>query len=221
MKHRLSILGIVLFWSFLAAPLLRAQDGLAGALSAVGSASHSASEAGAPLVAADFDNDQKSDAAILREAGLLNGERAFRIELHLTADKNDAITFSSVESGLSISALDVDRDGVPDIVIEKAFTHERVEVYLNDGHGTFHRARIEDYPSSNPSAPYWRAQSNQNLPIFCLPASRTLEIGSLQRISMLDRSSSRQLSFWPEALLLQSGPRAPSTPRAPPSLLSF
>src|SRR5262249_16438114 len=134
------------------------------------------------LAAADFDSDKKPDGALLLEAGLLNGERAFRIEIHLTAGSDSAITFSSQEARLAISALDLKRDGAPDIVIEKAFTHERLQVYLNDGHGSFIKARTEDYPASDPALPAWRTRLSHLPPVFGLPVSRTFEPGAIHRI---------------------------------------
>jgi len=220
MKQRLSIVVILLFSSLLA-PGLRAQDGLAGALSGLKGVSYSASELRAPYAAADFDDDQKPDGALLLEAGLLNGQRAFRIELHLTTDSNNAIAFSSAESELSIRAADVDRDGATDIVVEKAFSHERLQVYLNDGHGAFRPARSEDFPSSNTAAPSWHFQQHLSFPVWGLPPSRSLETVNLHLSSMLDQDSSERSSFWPEVLVLVSGARAPSSARAPPSFLSL
>lgn len=218
MNLRDSIVGILLFLAFLTAPALKAQDGLRGAFK-VGSPTASPPTGRSPLIAAaDFDNDQKPDGALLLQAGFLNGERAFRIEIHVTAGTNNALTFSSNEPGLAISALDVNRDGAPDIVVEKGFTHERLQVYLNDGHGTFHKARKEDYPASDPTAPAWRTRLSQLPPIFGLPVSRTFELALTQRISTVQRNRSALFKFWCEGLLIQSAARAPSSPRAPPSL---
>jgi hypothetical protein len=178
-------------------------------------------ELSSQIAAADFDNDQNPDGAILLETGILNGTRAFRIEFHLTASKNMGITFCSAESGLAISAVDVNQDGAPDIVIENAFTHRRLQVFLNDGHGAFRKARAEDYPSPDPSAPNWRVQATQVWPVACLPVSRSFEMRSLQRVSILARNASNRFSFWPEVLLTRSAARAPTSSRAPPSLLSL
>ena len=95
MNLRHSNVGIALLLAFLCTPVLKAQDGLRGALSRVAQTAHAVAELSTQIAAADFDNDQKPDGAILVETGLLNGERAFRIELHVTGSNNDAITFSS------------------------------------------------------------------------------------------------------------------------------
>jgi len=218
MKLRDSIGGILLFFALLAVPALKAQDGLQGTFSAVSPTARAFSGRSPQVAAADFDNDQKPDGVLLLEAGFLNGERAFRIELHVTAGTNNAITFSSSDPGLAISALDVNWDGEPDIVIEKAFTHERVQVFLNDGHGSFHRARTEDYPASDPMVPASRTRLNQLPPVFGLPVSRTFELGAIHRPSKVQRNHSAAFQFWCEGLLIHSAARAPSSPRAPPKL---
>ena len=217
MNLRNSIIGILLFFAIFSVPEVRAQDGLRGGLS-IGVKSASFANRSTQITAADFDNDQKPDAALLQEAGFLNGERTFRIEIHVTAGTNNAITFSSDEPSLAIAALDVNRDGAPDIVIEKAFTHERLKVYLNDGHGSFHKVRTEDYPSSDPMSPAWRVRLNQLPPIFGLPVSRGLEIGGCRETSVFLRNLSSRLRIWCEGLVIQSAARAPSPSRAPPSI---
>ena len=220
LKFRHSIVGTVLFSLVPCTSILRAQDGLPGALSRVERTSYAVSQLSSPIAAADIDNDQKPDGAILLETGFLNGTPAFRIDLHLT-NNNNTISFSSAESALAISALDVNRDGAPDIVIERAFTGQRQAVYLNDGHGAFHRARTEDYPSPSPAAPDWRAQQIQDPTAFCLPVSRGLELERLQRIATVRQDSSGRLRSWLEVLLARSKPRAPTSSRAPPSHFSL
>src|SRR5579864_3166165 len=105
-----------LYWSALAVILLltsngRAQDGIRGALSRFELPSrliqHTFSQ---QIAAADFDKDQLLDGAVLLNAGQTNGQNSFRIEIHLTAGVNTAFTFSSAESAISISALDVNAD---------------------------------------------------------------------------------------------------------------
>jgi hypothetical protein len=221
MKPRYSIIGTLLSLLVLCLPVLRAQDGLQGALSRRVETLVGALGYAQELAVADFDNDEKPDGAVLSRAGVLNGQKLFRIDLHLSAGKNVAITFPSAELGLAISALDVNRDGVPDIVVEKAFTGQRVLVYLNDGHGTFHKASSEDYPLPDPFAPQWGHEQARYLPGVCLPSTRGFELAGPQLISIIRPSGLRSLRFWPEALLAQSGPRSPSAPRAPPFLLSL
>jgi hypothetical protein len=220
MHRRTSLIGIALSLLVLFVPAVWAQDGLRGALSRSAERARVGFALGTEVAAADFDNDQKPDGAVLLEAGLMNRERAFRIELHMTAGQNATITFSSAETGLTISALDVNRDGAPDILVEKAITHQRLRVYLNNGHGVFERASKEAFPTPDDSEPLWRARlSAQNLPPVFLPVTRGFELHRAQAAIVPRGEDAGRTSFWPDALLAQNGARAPSAARAPPSLL--
>ncbi len=221
MKNRRSIYGIVLFLACMCLPLLKAQDGLRGAMSRGAKTTQSVTDFSAHIAAADFDEDHDPDGAILLETGRLNGKRSFRIEVHVTKAANSAITFLSTESGLAISALDVNHDGAPDIVIEKEFTHQRLQVYLNDGHGAFRIAHAEDYPAPDPSAPNWRPESKGYPSPLCLLMSRSSETGSIKHVSVVARVASTRIGVWPEAIFAQSAARAPSSSRAPPAFFSL
>ncbi len=222
MHRRSSFIGIVLSVLVLFVPAVRAQDGIRGALSRSTDRAQVGLAFGQDIAAADFDNDQKPDGAVLLEAGLMNREKAFRIELHMTAGQNTTINFFSGEMRLAISALDVNRDGATDIIVEKALTHQRLQVYLNDGHGAFHRARSEAFPAPNDSAPLWCSwMSIQNLPTLFLPVTRGFELARAQAAVVLRGEDANRTSFWPDVLLAQSGAPAPSAARAPPSLLSL
>lgn len=217
MRFRNPIAVVALLIAMSVAPVAaRAQDGVGGAFSRGLRAGRSQPQ----IATADFDQDQKPDGAILVEGGPLNGLRTFHIELHVSGSDNGEIVFSSRESGLAISARDVNEDGAPDIVVERAFSGQKVQVYLNDGHGTFHAARAEDYPSPDPSAPSWRTRAMQDLPAICLPVSRGFETECLQQISILSRDASGRRKIRLEGFLVQSAARAPAPSRGPPSLLS-
>ena len=212
-----SLLALVALWT----PILKAQDGLPGLVSRSAHVGRSIPGFGLQIAAADFDSDQKADGAVLLETGRLNGKRSFRIELHLTADQNKVITFSSAQGGLAISALDVNHDGAPDIVVESILTHQCLRVYINDGHGTFHRARVEDYPSSDPAPTSWKSRLTENLPAFCFPSTREFETALLQQVRMLDQAARGRLQIRRESFLAQSGVRDSGRSRAPPTFLSL
>lgn len=204
-------------------PIGRAQDGLRGALSRFGSEGRLLEKAfGQQIVAADFDEDQQPDCAVLLDAGQFNGQRSFRIEMHLTAGENTGFSFSSTESAISISALDVNADGAPDIVVEQTFTHKRLQVWLNDGHGSFRKANSEDYPSQIES----RLQLGARIPgqygaVLWLPGRFGSEVAHRRStpFSVLDSLGVRNRYF--EVLLAYSATRAPNPPRGPPSSLSL
>jgi len=221
MRLRQQKASILLFLLTVCAPALVAQDGLRGALSRISSAMRSVTGFAPQIAAADFDNDQKPDGAILIDNGMLNGKRSFRIELHVTAAQNKTLTFSTAETGLGISALDVNQDGAPDIIVENVLTHERLRVYVNDRHGAFRDAPIEDYPPPDPSSPYWRALLTEGLPTFCPPGTRGFETAGPHRMRRPHADAGWRLNVGREAVLVQSAARAAGASRAPPTLLSL
>ena len=132
-----------------AAPVMRAQDGLEGALSHAHLAqplqSSLAGLVEQRVAAADFDNDSRLDGAVLLNSGQARGRARFRVELHLSTSNNTELTFESNESFLSIVARDINGDGTADVIIEQAITHQRLYVWLGDGRGGFRKGRVEDF----------------------------------------------------------------------------
>src|SRR5262245_38980907 len=128
-------------WLVLAAPCLFAQDGLECGLRQA----RFATVFGPKLAIADFDNDQKADGALLIDQAR---SRSVRIELHLSDRTTTEFVFESNETH-TVTALDVDADGDMDVVVERAFSLERVHVWLNDGGGKFTSGSIADYPRAS------------------------------------------------------------------------
>jgi hypothetical protein len=217
MKLRHSIFGIVVSLLFLFTPSLEAQDGLLGALSREMALPHGVTGFEQRVAAADFDNDQRPDGALLLPTGFSNGKRSFRIELHFTAGDDSVISFASAERSLSISTLDVNRDGAPDIVVEKASTRERLQVYLNDGQGAFHRAPLEDFDTPDPLAPRWQAHAELDSNSVYLTFTRSSETAGPQRAVSADLSDTGDSHLRPAALRVQSNARSRAASRAPPS----
>lgn len=223
MRLRSPIFPIFLISLFLVAPVLWAQDGLEGAVSKVGhgpgllpnSFEHR-------FVAADFDNDQKPDGAVLLDAGNLNGQKLFRIELHVTAGENNELTFESNETALTLSALDVNQDGAPDIIVEQAFTHKRLQVWLNDGHGLFRKVRSEDFPSAPASSRQWGSPLHWQVDLsLTLPS----KLGSdhevlIQQVLRFDSSSSNWRDR-ADARFARLHSIHTRSPRGPPAYLSL
>lgn len=222
MQVRSSFLRIILVLLALVSRAVWAQDGLPGAASK--SAYHPGlrSSFTSRLVAADFDNDHKPDGALLLDAGVIDGQRMFRIELHVSASENRSLLFASNEAWLAISALDVNLDGIPDLVVEQAFTHKRLEVWLNDGHGRFRRARAEDFQAL-PDAPfYWQAPFTLQASVVAGLPSRLQTDQAFLLLEILRFGSSS--SHWknrPNTVLPSACVFSWHSPRAPPSLLSL
>src|ERR1019366_1617741 len=224
MKARSPILRFVLVVLALTAPSLWAQDGLGGALSRLGATTDLLHEPFEQrLAAADFDNDQKPDGAVLLDTGHFQGQKTFRIELHVTARNNSELSFESNEPALAITSSDINHDGAPDIVVEQTFTHKRLHVWLNDGHGSFHKARIEDFPSTDGESPFqFKAPSlAQDLPTLCLPSKLGSEPAIVRAAAPSFGSSTSGQHIRPIASTRQTRADEPNPSRGPPSLLSL
>lgn len=218
MKLRLPLPTAVLLLLAFVSPSLMAQDGWQGAVARVGSASSLLKPyLGPTLVPADFDNDRKPDGALLLDAGIIGGQKMYRVQLHLSAGEDSELLFAASDPALSISAQDVNRDGTPDLVVEQALTHKRVRVWLNDGHGTFRQARVEDFPAA-PDAPlHWRAPNPaQSYLIIGLPSRfETHHAAQLLEILRFDSSSSHW-RVWREEPSRNEFLSSSDSPRAPP-----
>jgi hypothetical protein len=205
----------------LTSPFVRAQDGLGRALSEAGKTRNLLSSSlGQKFVAADFDNDRRPDGAILLEGGQLAGRQVFRIRLFIASDSVRELTFESNETALTISALDVNQDGTPDLVVEQAFTHKRLQVWLNDGHGRFHPARVEDFPPFREAPWHLKCPASDACSLVLALPSRTENDHAALILQILRFSSSS--SNWRTHTgnrQTQSGSLAFHSPRSPPPFL--
>lgn len=125
------------------APLLSAQDGLKGALSQT----NLGTQLGQTLAIADLDGDHQADGAILMRSERVGAYSRIKIELHFTGRPNTELNFESGGQALTIRAWDIDHDGDNDLVVEDAFTHKPVRVWINEGNGDFHEGNVQDYAS--------------------------------------------------------------------------
>src|ERR1700722_19991368 len=124
---------------------LHAQSGLSDALERVNSSRNLPDQLFASsVVTADFNNDSHPDGAIL-----MRSKSESRIEVHFRFQATSQITFASNLPALAISALDVNHDGSPDLVVEDPFSNHRLFVWLNDGYGAFRAARVDDFPAAS------------------------------------------------------------------------
>src|SRR5262249_27533566 len=133
------------------------------------------------LAVADFDNDHKLDGAVLVDSGQLHGRKTFRIRLYLSGSGNSELIFESAETALAIRTLDVNEDGATDVVIERPLSHQRLYVWLNDGHGDFRGGPIEDSRHrANPTGDQFdEPASQQDCAPGCLSPHRGTETGRL------------------------------------------
>jgi FG-GAP-like repeat len=226
MKARSLALKIVVAALALTTPCLWAQDGLEGALARVNLTApvNLATPFSQTLAAADFDGDNKPDGAILLDHDWLRPQSRLRtIELHFTGRGNTTLIFESSETTLAISALDVNGDGATDIVVEQQFTHKRLQVWLNDGRGSFRKVRSEDFPSADAGNCERLEPPSQRVddPTPCLPPQRGSEIAILTACPLPYRSHSGREQASPIGSPIVSRAVAPNSPRAPPLLQSL
>ena len=224
MKLRRFILMFVAVWIAAMAPRLHAQDGLRGAWARLGASTNLLQTLFEQrLVAADFDNDQRPDGAVLVNAGRTDGQKTFRIEFHVTARENSEFTFGSDESELTISVLDVNSDGAPDIVLRQAVTQKVLEVWMNDGRGSFRMARAEELGLVSNQGPCQLSTSLQieDCPVFSLNSRTSVESAGLRagEISLAFPASS--MGAWPQWVGLDSATAASIPVRGPPRSLSL
>lgn len=105
-------------------------------------------------------------------------------------------------------------------MIEKAFTHERVQVYLNNGRGEFRRT-TEKFLAPDGSVPQWGATGAQeSLSLDSLPPTRGFELPAARAANFRGPQDASHRTFWRGAVLVRCGARAPSPSRAPPSFPS-
>ena len=219
MRLRSTILCISFIALAVVASSAKAQDGLDGALSEARDVrSLLPNSVELKLAAADFDNDQRPDGAVLQDGGPFEGRGFFHIRLHFTAGKDRDLTFQSTETSLTISALDVNQDGIPDLVVEQIYTHKRLQIWLNDGHGEFHQARVQDFQFSSEAPCKWTASILQaNWPVLGLPSrSENDQAASLLQILRFNSSSSHWRAC-PDHLQDVTDSSAFYSPRAPPA----
>jgi hypothetical protein len=194
-------------------PLLWGQDGLSGAVPQT----RLTSPLERSLAAADLDNDKKPDGAVLLNSGWLHSG-SFKIQLHLTDRPNAELTFESTHTALSLRAADINNDGDVDLVVEEAVGHKPLYVWINQGHGEFHKGRVEDYPSLAPTTD----QQVQSPPdprdslALCMPSQRGFEITFLTTPLLSRPPSTDRSQALSAASSFASRPHAPNSSRAPP-----
>ena len=88
---------------------------------------------------ADFNADGRPDVAVANRLGR-RGSARYRIDVRLSGDDSQLITFLSTTGDVRIRAIDVDHDHDLDLVATPLVGQHIVGVWLNDGSGHFIRA---------------------------------------------------------------------------------
>jgi hypothetical protein len=139
----------------LSAPSLFAQHWSVGAPSARADwgCNFSTERFGQRFIVADFNNDQKPDSITLVSLGQHGGQNVIGVRVCDYGRTASLLTFESNEPSIIVTAIDVNQDGSPDIVVEQRYTQKRIQVWLNDGHGGFHKAHLADFAIPDTRAP--------------------------------------------------------------------
>ena len=156
MKGTLLSVGLVLLALACGVPVLRAQDGLNGAVAGADALEPSvcltfSSLLKRPLAAADFDGDNQPDGALLLAPPSTRSRSGYRVEVHLSRTNNTDLSFESDDDVLVLATLDINNDGITDLVVEQTLTHRWLHVWLGDGQGGFHKVRAEDFSATDTS----------------------------------------------------------------------
>ena len=146
---KIGLLALSLF-----APSLRAQYSSVGAQSTRADRCNFSSEHfGQRFIVADFNNDQKPDSIALVSLGQHGGQNIFSVRVCDSEGTLSLLTFESSEPLIMVTAIDVNQDGSPDIIIEQRYTQSRIQVWLNDGRGGFRKANVADFANPDARAP--------------------------------------------------------------------
>ena len=185
-KFRFLIWVIALLAMVSGSAALHGQNGLSDALSRVPLVSTSSVELlGLSVATADFNNDSTPDGAVLYRRG-----GAFHIDVHFRFQRELRITFTSNLPQLLISALDVNHDGHPDLIVEEPFSKRRLLVWLNDGQGDFRLERVQEGGFRSQDAElFFSTPSNE-------PDSRAMAVLGKSRV----RKPASQLNEFPAVL---------------------
>ncbi len=99
-------------------------------------------------VVSDFDGDRKIDFAVGRWDG-----KKYAIEVQLSASgRNRTLSASSNLSGIRLLALDLNKDGYPDIIISGPIEPRPLAVWLGDGKGGFIAVDCAEFQVESESA---------------------------------------------------------------------
>ena len=206
---------LLLIAALCVSPFLFAQDGVKGALFQT-SLGTSLSRS---VAVADLDGDNEPDGAILINSQRVGAHTDIKIELHFSGRSNTELNFESTGQAFVVRAWDIDHDGANDLVVEDAFTHKPLYVWINEGHGDFHQGNLQDFPLLAFGAEN-QLQSPSSHPecLFCLPPQGGFEI-SVLTLHLLGRPpSTHTILPIPFQFSATSLAGASQSTRAPPLL---
>lgn len=119
------------------------------AASAAEEARNAADRAGSwdQIAISDFDGDLCPDLARVQAGASTRDGTDYWIQLQLSAAGRQSIWLVAPGGGLKIEMRDVNGDHAVDLLLSTTFG-QLVAVLLNDGHGSFSRAALSEFPSA-------------------------------------------------------------------------
>jgi hypothetical protein len=203
----------------LSAPSLYAQDWSVDAPSARANwgCDFSSERFNQRFIVADFNHDQKPDTITLMSFGRHGAQNLFGVRVCVSGQTVSLLTFESNQPSIKVTAIDVNQDGLPDIVVEQRFTQKRIQIWLNDGHGGFHKANVADFanPTRAPSNVVATSKRRHNSPPRAHQRrGKKLRIQTAQLLTVCRHSCSRYHRSL--TVQVQKDLGGPNPSRAPP-----
>jgi hypothetical protein len=129
---------------------------------------------GLPFAIADLDGDLRPDFASIQTGSNNSGGTDYWLQLHLAAGQQ-SIRLVAPSGGLVIEARTLKGRVAADLVVTTAWFRQPVAIFLNDGHGSFSRAKLTTYYGASCDAgTNWGVASDQSgNAVGVLPQSRT------------------------------------------------
>src|SRR5437762_7518683 len=97
---------------------------------------------------ADFNVDGSPDIAVADRVARSVAGYSYRIELSISGEQTDAVTFESATDAIQLRVSDVDADNDLDLVASAVLSKDIVGVWLNDGHGRFTSSDVRQLPAA-------------------------------------------------------------------------
>lgn len=166
-------------------------------------------------VLADLNGDQDADLATARSGRHDANGYSQEVRITLGAFQQTTFHFLSPGATVELSSRDVDGDHDGDLIVFEPLSSQPIGVWINDGAGTFHEGRLEDFRKlwSDQPGSAWRVRI-QRLAWFALSEERTQSAAPSAAIAAPEPVAAGYT--WNNELSRRDAQRSDFRPRAPP-----